>query len=174
MRLGANSVLTRPRYLTEVERQLAEARTLVQQYASAPNFNLGPSNGDTVGRHGHTELSDSPLPPLVDPRFTPQVASAVSSPNPVAVAPDYDANTHGAPSLEGASSLNSLNRDAQKPANLKAITFPLEPTPASVSGNLEWDERDAARNQTPADGMGNLIDGGNEGYLGMSDHSKFA
>lgn len=151
----------------------------MQQYASGPNFNLGLDNGGTVGRHGHSELSDSPIPPLADPGFTPQVhnpasASASSSSNPVAVAPDYDADTHGAPSLEDASSLHSLNRDVQKPVNPKAITFPLEPTPASVSGNLEWDERDAARNQTPADGMGNLIDGGNEGYLGMSDHSKIA
>ncbi|GME31730.1 Sugar/inositol transporter [Neofusicoccum parvum] len=56
-----------------------------------------------------------------------------------------------------------MGQSAPKP---KAITFPLEPTPRSISGNLEWDERNAARHSKHADGMGNLTEGGNDGYLG--------
>lgn len=62
------------------------------------------------------------------------------------------------PSSQGQSKGGATNPDT--------ITFPLEPTPASVSGNLEWDERNASRQSKLNDGMGNLAVGGNDGYLG--------
>ncbi|KAL1618804.1 hypothetical protein SLS56_010363 [Neofusicoccum ribis] len=63
-----------------------------------------------------------------------------------------------------------MGQSAPKP---KAITFPLEPTPRSISGNLEWDERNAARHSKHADGMGNLTEGGNDGYLGVASGASF-
>lgn len=69
------------------------------------------------------------------------------------------------PSSQGQSKGGATNPDT--------ITFPLEPTPASVSGNLEWDERNASRQSKLNDGMGNLAVGGNDGYLGVASGASF-
>ncbi|OJD29632.1 zn 2cys6 transcription factor [Diplodia corticola] len=132
--------LTCLRYLTQVEHQLAEARALVQQYASAP-----------------FAIREALAQP--DGEIAPQVTASSSS-DTFTVASDH-------------SDEHTPNGKAQKPSSSKAITFPLEPTPASVSGNLEWDERSVARSRTQADGMGNLANGGNEGYLGVASGASF-
>ncbi|KAL1640004.1 hypothetical protein SLS58_007430 [Diplodia intermedia] len=160
-------------YLTEVEQQLAEARALVQQYASAPVLNSSLALADTTGFDANSVLPNAPFPQLAEARVAPQVRnpaseSASSPSNTFAVASSHESSKNPPSSVGEVPAIHDLNEKTHKPSNSKAITFPLEPTPASVSGNLEWDERSAAKNQAPADGMGNLVNGGNEGYLGHS------
>ncbi|KAK8226151.1 Zn(II)2Cys6 transcription factor [Phyllosticta capitalensis] len=126
--------LTR-KYLTEVENQLAEARALVQQYASASGSANGSVEPEAVRRD--TVVQDGPSP--------------LSSP------------------LDREQSAQCSN----EPVRRRTIPVSLEQTPASSSGNLEWDERLLSRKSLRrADGMANLPEE-NEGYLGIASGTNF-
>ncbi|KAH7025513.1 Zn(II)2Cys6 transcription factor [Macrophomina phaseolina] len=179
--------LTR-KYLTQVEHQLAEARALVQRYASETGIGEVPEVQEASWRNGSNEPSVSSLTISAEHQTVhPQPgdpASALDLDGPLtridALASRAGLQYPRSQSAAGGSraalsdwNATSRSEREQNPTDTKAITFPLERTPASVSGNLEWDERNVSRHGRLNDGMGNLTEGVNEGYLGVASGASF-